>query len=294
MNDDCWPRIEQAIAEASGHAPAPMRRTPIGGGDINAAYRLEGPTARWFVKLNRADRLWMFEAEAAGLAAMASAAEGPRVPRPLTTGVAGNRSYAVMEWIDLRPRGDTTALGHALANMHAVTADQHGWDRDNTIGDTHQVNPWGCDWVAFYREHRLRFQLDLARRNGFGGRLQDRGEALAERLGAFFSDYTPLPSLLHGDLWSGNVAFDGSGAPVLYDPAVYFGDRESDLAMSELFGRLPAAAYSAYEAVWPLDAGYPVRRELYQLYHILNHANLFGGPYAREAEGMIDRLLVAV
>ncbi|RZU99626.1 fructosamine kinase family protein [Spiribacter vilamensis] len=293
MDNACRTDIEQGIANALGSTPVALQWTPIGGGDINAAYRLEGGAAAWFVKLNRVDRLAMFEAEAEGLQAMA-AADGPRVPSPLTWGVAGERSYLVMEWIELQSRGDAAALGAQLAGLHGTTAERHGWHRDNTIGATDQLNPPDHDWVRFYRDQRLRFQLALARRNGLGDRLQSRGEALADRMAGFFEGYTPVPSLLHGDLWGGNVAFDGRGQPVLYDPAVYFGDRESDIAMSELFGRLPTAAYDAYNAAYPLDAGYPVRRDLYQLYHVLNHANLFGGPYAREAESLIDRLLAQV
>ena len=293
MDNACRTEIEQEIADALGSAPVALRWTPVGGGDINAAYRLAGERASWFIKLNRAERLAMFEAEAEGLQAMA-AADGPRVPAPLTWGIAGGRSYLVMEWIELRSRGDAAALGTQLAGLHGRTAERHGWHRDNTIGTTDQPNPPDHDWVRFYRDQRLRFQLELAGRNGLDRRLQARGEALADRMAAFFSGYTPVPSLLHGDLWTGNVGFDSAGQPVLYDPAVYFGDRESDIAMSELFGRLPAAAYEAYNAAWPLDAGYPVRRDLYQLYHVLNHANLFGGPYAGEALAMMDRLLAQV
>jgi len=285
-----WQSIDSAIAEALGTAYSTTNRAPVGGGSINAAYRMEGGDHAWFVKLNSADRLAMFEAEAEGLQAMA-AADGPRVPQPLTWGVADDRSYLVMEWVTLHGRGDWATLGTGLARMHGVTSERHGWHRDNTIGSTDQVNTPDADWVRFYREQRLRFQLDLARRNGHGGRLQETGERLAEQLGAFFRDYTPVASLLHGDLWSGNVAFDGDRQPVLYDPAVYFGDRESDIAMSELFGRFPPEAYDAYNAVWPLDAGYTVRRDLYQLYHVLNHLNLFGGLYAREAQDLMEKLL---
>lgn len=110
----------------------------------------------------------------------------------------------------------------------------------------------------------------------------------------FFDGYSPLPSLLHGDLWSGNVAFARDGEPVIFDPAVYYGDREADLAMTELFGGFDTSFYAAYQSAYPLDAGYPVRRTLYNLYHILNHANLFGGGYVRQAEAMMDRLLAEV
>ena len=287
-----WSAIDEAIATATGQPFTSRHRAPVGGGSINAAYRLEGDDSAWFVKVNRADALAMFQAEAEGLEEMVGAG-AIRVPAPLTWGEAGGRSYLVMDWLTLHGRGDGAALGDQLARMHQHTAEHHGWRRDNTIGSTPQVNTPDADWVSFYRERRLRFQLQLAADKGHG-RLQAEGERLCEHLAAFFTDYTPVPSLLHGDLWSGNIAFDDSRNPVLYDPAVYYGDRESDLAMSELFGRMPRAAYDAYEAVWPLDSGYGVRRDLYQLYHVLNHLNLFGGMYAGQAEDMIRRLLAEV
>ena len=182
-------------------------------------------------------------------------------------------------------------LGRRLARLHRVTGSRFGWDRDNTIGATPQVNTPGSDWIAFWREHRLGFQLGLAARNGHGGRLQQRGGQLMEKLPEFFRDCTPAPSLLHGDLWGGNAGFDASGDPVIYDPAVYYGDRETDIAMTELFGGFSADFYSGYNAEFPLDAGYAHRKDLYNLYHVLNHLNLFGGGYGAQAERMIDRLL---
>src|SRR5208283_1970991 len=141
------------------------------------------------------------------------------------------------------------------------------------------------------REQRLGFQLDLAARKGYGGKLQELGHQLMERLPEFFEGYHPQPSLLHGDLWGGNHACTSDGAPVIFDPAPYYGDREADLAMTELFGGFDQEFYTAYRAAWPPDAGYTTRRILYNLYHILNHANLFGGGYARQAEGMMQSLL---
>jgi protein-ribulosamine 3-kinase len=174
--------------------------------------------------------------------------------------------------------------------MHA---ENYGFAHDNFIGSTPQPNGWANNWVEFLREKRFGFQLQLAKQNGHGGRLQDLGAALLEKLPAFFDGYTPQPSLLHGDLWGGNHAFLADGTPAIFDPAVYYGDREADIAMTELFGGYAGEFYAAYRAAWPLDDGYAVRRELYNLYHILNHANLFGSGYARQAEGMMQRLLAA-
>ena len=146
-------------------------------------------------------------------------------------------------------------------------------------------------WVQFWRERRLGYQLQLARANGHGGRFQVLGEKLLAKLDSFFSEANQAASLLHGDLWSGNYSFDSEGQPVLFDPAVYYGDRETDIAMTELFGGFPAAFYAAYRESYPIDPGYDVRKNLYNLYHILNHLNLFGGGYRSQAEQMMGSLL---
>jgi fructosamine-3-kinase len=146
--------------------------------------------------------------------------------------------------------------------------------------------------VRFLAEKRIGFQLDLAARNGHGRTLAADGEALLARLGDFFTDYTPPPSLLHGDLWGGNFAAV-EGEPVIYDPAVYYGDRETDIAMTELFGGFGPEFRAAYAEAWPLDDGYALRRDLYQLYHVLNHLNLFGGGYLSQARALLGRLLAA-
>ena len=177
-------------------------------------------------------------------------------------------------------------MGRQLAEMHRVSQESHGWKRDNTIGATHQSNPLVKNWCNFYREHRLKFQIDLARKKGLALR---KAEDLLESLPSFFEEL-PEPSLLHGDLWSGNVSFTDLGEPIIFDPATHFGDRECDLAMTELFGGFPIDFYRAYNEVWPLDKRYKTRKDLYQLYHILNHFNLFGSGYAQQCENLISDL----
>lgn len=286
-----WDSICLAISTASGEAFTAGPPSGLGGGCINSAVRLCDGDRCYFVKFNRADLLPMFEAEAAGLAEMA-AAEAIRVPQPLVTGGGGGESWIVMEYLPMgRPRGDSQQrAGRELAAMHRATADAFGWRLDNTIGSTPQINAWNPDWIRFWRDQRLGFQLDLAARQGYGGRLQTLGERLLGRFDALI-DHAPVPSLLHGDLWGGNIGYDESGAPVIFDPAVYYGDREADLAMTELFGGFSGDFYAAYREAWPLDGGYPTRKTLYNLYHILNHLNLFGGGYGGQAIGMMERLL---
>ncbi len=290
-----WHAICAAITDATGAAFSAVDATPVGGGCINEAWSLQGGGQRYFVKLNGAGHVDMFEAEAAGLAALASAGI-IRLPTPVCSGRDATRAWLVLEFIALRTPSPAchTRLGEALADLHRSTAAQFGWARDNHIGATPQANTPGTDWADFFREQRLRRQLDLAAANGAPAGLIDAGQALLEVVQEFFRDYQPRPSLLHGDLWGGNWGADEEGAPVLFDPAVYYGDRETDLAMTELFGGFEAGFYRAYDSSWPLDPGYRTRRTLYNLYHVLNHYNLFGGGYARQAQEMARALLAEV
>jgi fructosamine-3-kinase len=286
-----WECVASAITEATQLPFQFSSQVPVGGGDINQCHRLEGADGRrYFLKLNEARHHAMLVAEAAGLAAIAATGT-LRVPQPIAHGVADRQSYLVLEHLELIGRGDAMLLGAQLAQLHRCTSNRFGFAQDNFIGTTPQPNAQTDSWIDFWREQRLGFQLQLAQRNGYGGKLQRLGERLLDTLPAFFSDYTPQPSLLHGDLWGGNHGYLGDRTPVIFDPAAYYGDRECDLAMTELFGGYPADFYAAYRAAWPLDEGYKKRRELYNLYHILNHANLFGGGYVRQAEQMAQRLL---
>ena len=289
-----WSSLSQQALSTAGIQLDTHSAHSVGGGCINEAYVLNGQhkdtTHQYFLKTNAASRLSMFEAEAEGLRDLA-ASNSLRVPTVLCSGIAGRDAYLLMEHIPLRGSGDVAQLGTGLAQMHRTQRDRFGWQRNNTIGATPQLNDWCADWVTFWSKQRLGTQLELAAHNGAGRTLLRQGEELQAALPAFFTDYQPTPSLLHGDLWSGNYAFDDQGQPVIFDPAVYFGDRETDLAMTELFGGFPASFYSAYNETWPLDSGYATRKTLYNLYHILNHFNLFGGGYLSQAEGMIGRLL---
>jgi fructosamine-3-kinase len=257
---------------------------------LNATSSLDVGGRRFFVKATAAGRGSMFEAEADGLAAIAATAT-IRVPAAIAAGVAGDTSFLVLEWLDLAAGGRDAALGGALAAMHRSSGDRFGWPRDNAIGTTPQANAWSASWPEFFRDRRLAPQLALAAKHGHGGALQRDGERLLDALPALLAGHVPLPSLVHGDLWSGNAARLASGDPVVFDPAVYYGDRETDIAMTELFGGFGTEFYAAYDDAWPRGPGYPLRRTLYNLYHVLNHLNLFGGGYAAQAQAMIGRLL---
>ncbi len=273
--------------------PEPERA--VAGGSIHRCYLWRSVTAPLFVKIADLPAAAALEAEAAGLEDLA-AANAVRVPGVLARGIVGDKAFLALERIDSRPAGAAAEhlLGERLAAQHGVRAARFGWRMDNTIGATAQTNGWLEDWCEFFRERRLRPQLALAAAGPDAALLERAGERLLESVAALLGAHRPEPSLLHGDLWAGNWLADSAGEPVIFDPAVYFGDRETDLAMTRLFGGFGRAFYLAYETCAPLPPGHAVRAELYNLYHVLNHANLFGGGYARQARVTIDRLLAEV
>lgn len=290
-----WDAIEAEVRRVAGNSFSIQAYTPVGGGSINDTYRVDGAGARYFVKLNRADLAPMFAAEAAALREL-DMAHALRIPAPLCSGIAAGRAYLVMEYIELQPLDGEAmaALGEGLAELHGITRVRHGWDRDNHIGSTPQRNTGTADWVEFWRENRLGYQLERAAAEDapLARELSKTGDMLLTRLDQLLAGHTPEASLLHGDLWGGNAAMDDQGRPVLFDPALYYGDRETDLAMSELFGGFSPLFFEAYSGAWPLQEGYREhRRDLYQLYHLLNHYNLFGGHYGEESLRCIHRLL---
>jgi fructosamine-3-kinase len=290
-----WDYITKRIVAATGLGFTARTIQPLSGGDINVAFRLQDGQNNYFVKLNRPEQEAMFAAEFAGLQALAQT-KTLRVPNPIVYGQSDTHSFLVLEFLE-RGRSNASSdrlLGQQLAYLHQQIQPYFGWHCDNTIGSTLQLNQQSNDWLHFWREQRLGFQLQLAAKNGYSGRLQTAGEQLCCELPALFANYTPSPSLLHGDLWAGNVATDKQGCPVIFDPACYYGDREADLAMTELFGGFSQNFYAAYQDTWALHEDYRSRKLLYNLYHILNHLNLFGGSYLRQAENMIAMLLAEI
>ena len=288
-----WQSILSHIEQVTGQPFVIREERATGGGSINSASVLSDGERRYFVKTNRSGRQAMFEAEARGLLALAGS-HTIRVPQAICYGDDGQRSYIVLEYLDLTASADQRLLGEQLAAMHHITAGAFGWEIDNTIGSTHQPNEWTADWLDFWRDKRLGFQLKLADEQGYGGELQTLGNRLLEKMPVLFEGRTVLASMLHGDLWGGNVAGLRDGTPVIFDPAFYYGDREADIAMTYVFGGFTRTFYDAYNSVYPLDSGFALRKTFYNIYHIVNHLNMFGGGYHGQAIHMMEQVLAEI
>ena len=256
--------------------------SPIGGGCINEAYRYSTESENFFVKINKDTAVHMFEGEARGLEALYEAS-CVRVPKVFFCGeLPSGGSFLVIEHISLKPAGEFAQrdLGENLAKLHLTPQESRfGFHVDNTIGTTPQINTWTEDWVAFFSRFRLQYQLDLAFQQFGDEGLRKYGNKLLDRLPVYFEGLNIFPSLLHGDLWSGNMAADEKGRAVIYDPAVYFGHHEAELGIMGMFGGFTDDFYNAYHERIPEAEGYKERHELYKLYHYLNHLNLFGNSY---------------
>ncbi len=270
------------------------RTRSIGGGSINRARRIELADGRSiFCKENSVRHKGLFTEEARGLMALRSA-DGPRVPDVYGYFEDDSSQYLFLEWIEPGRRGAdfSRRFGRALATMHAENRSARcGFAHDNHIGATAQKNGWHDDWHTFFAECRIMFQIKLAHQHArLDTSMVRAGESVARRLPTMLP---PLDdggaSILHGDLWGGNYLVDASGNPVLIDPAVYFGHREADIAMTELFGGFDGSFYAAYDERWPREPGYRDRRDLYNLYHLLNHLNLFGSSYYSQCAAILRR-----
>ncbi|MEA5576530.1 fructosamine kinase family protein [Anabaena sp. UHCC 0451] len=285
-----WQEIDTHISKVTNQKFQSYQHLSVSGGCINQGYAVSDGKLTYFVKLNQASQTEMFAAEMLGLQQMYKT-NTIRVPQPLCWGTTGNSSYIVLEWLEMTDGNSKSwqKMGCNLAAMHKTISNQDfGWKMNNTIGSTPQINTWKSDWIEFYTQHRLGYQFQLAKQRGGHFPLQDKLIASIPKL---LADHQIQPALVHGDLWGGNAGFTIDGEPVIFDPATYFGDREVDIAMTELFGGFPPSFYQGYQEIFPLDEGYEKRKTLYNLYHILNHFNLFGGGYASQANQMIERIL---
>ncbi|HET7463607.1 MAG TPA: fructosamine kinase family protein [Longimicrobium sp.] len=269
---------------------------PVGGGCISNGCRVQTADGPVFLKHNHAAPAGMFAAEAEGLRALrAAAGEHLRVPSVLALGDAGDDGggWIALEWLEPAPPGRDHGerLGRGLAAVHRTGAGGWGWERDNWIGSLPQPNHPAASWPGFWRDRRLAPQLDFARRARRLPGTDAEWERLFDRLPDLLAAGDDNgPSLLHGDLWSGN-ALSTSAGPAIIDPAVYRGHREVDLAMAALFGGFDRAFFAAYEEAWPLSPGAERRRSVYQLYYLLVHVNLFGGGYVAQTAETLRRVL---
>lgn len=285
-----WTQIARHITQTTEKPFGIEKSHPVSGGCINQGYAISGNGLIYFVKINQANQEAMFAAEALGLKQI-HATKSIRVPEPICWGIADKSSYLVLEWLEFGGGNSQSweKMGRNLARLHQVSlSDRFGWHCNNTIGSTPQINTISNNWADFFAHQRIGYQLRLAKERG--GNFPDEDQVIPA-ISEILSHHQPHPSLVHGDLWSGNAAITVDGEPVILDPATYWGDREVDLAMTELFGGFPAAFYRGYNDVFPLDAGYQQRKTLYNLYHILNHFNLFGGGYASQANRMLQEIL---
>lgn len=283
--------VAEAVAARLGVS---IRKTAfVGGGCIANATRVDTEAGSYFLKYGRGAVAQTFAAEAAGLRAL-HAAESPLVI-PAVLAVEDETDacpgFMVMEWIEAGSEGEAfwEGFGRGLAVLHRHAATQYGFERDNYIGRLPQHNAWAMAWPAFFRNNRLAPQVAMAREaRRWPPRWNHAFDTLCKRLGDLLPAAPPA-SILHGDLWNGNflVAIDGQAA--LIDPATYHGHREADLAMTELFGGFSHRFYHAYREAWPLEPGYETRRAIYNLYHLINHLNHFGGSYAGAVEAILKR-----
>lgn len=256
----------------------------VSGGDINQAYQIKTATKRYFLKVQPQHGAAFFAHEQEGLQLLAPVV---RVPKVIASGVIAGDAYLLLEWLALGT-GDDAALGKAVARVHQQHAQQFGLAHDFMAGKLPKINTWQKNWADFYINQRLNVLADLARKNHLWNDFrQAHLDQLAQLIRRYFSEHQIKPSLLHGDLWGGNVDFLTDGTPVLIDPDVFYGDREMDLAMTSLFGGFSNAFYQAYAQAYPLRPNYQQRIAWYQTYYLLAHLNLFGEMYG----SALDRTL---
>jgi len=289
MNEE----ISRLLEPVFGREVKVQSSSTTGGGCINQTSVLQLTHGeRVFLKYNSHPPADFFAVEAKGLRLLAQAAKGPRIPKPLALQDGAKPTFLILEYIEESSPGQdfSVRFARSLAELHQTSHDSFGLDHDNYIGSTVQKNTQETNGIDFFRDQRLRPQQELARK-AIPPSTDKNLSKLCDRLENYLDISGEKPALLHGDLWSGNYFPDTDQIPCIFDPAVYFGLREADLAMTELFGRLPQKFYDAYHEAFPLNPGYKERKDLYNLYHLLNHLNLFGGSYLASVEQVVRRYI---
>ena len=294
-NDTFWQEINAGISAAKKYNFEPVRCFSLSSGITGETFRLQTKSESIFLKLIDINKSSILYSEAEGLMAISNT-NTLKTPRIFAKGESADFAWLALEFISLRSPNTSCAIemGESLAAMHQNQNDFHGWHSDNWIGANKQRNSFSNDWPNFFKEFRLLPQLNQALDNDLDTSVFDSGQLLLEEISKLFTNYYPAPSLLHGDLWTGNWASDLEGNPIVFDPACYYGDRETDIAMTELFAGFRQDFYDAYNSANPIDKGYVERKSLYNLYHILNHFNIFGVSYEQQASDLIQKSLSAI
>ncbi|MCH6259413.1 fructosamine kinase family protein [Puniceicoccaceae bacterium K14] len=259
---DTWELIEHSLSNTINSPVSIFSKRSMPGGCINEAYSIKIDNGQqFFVKTNSSQFFPQFETEALALNEIVNT-KTLHAPRPICHGANNAISFLILEYIQAgQPReASWSDLGKGLAAMHASISTSFGWHCDNVIGATPQPNPQTKEWIDFFRIHRLGHQFRLCSEKGLTIKNSD---TLLSNLPSFFIGHSPQPSLLHGDLWSGNTGFDNTGSPFIFDPCCYYGDREADLAFTEFFGGFHREFYISYQDAWPLNEGYIIRKHLY-------------------------------
>ena len=285
--------MDAALTSALGRPVRVARSQPLGGGDISEVARVHTDAGTFIVKSHPSPPSGLFNAEAAGLTALRASGTSLRIPEVIVVD-DGPPAFLIIEDLGSgRPAvGFDEAVGRGLAQLHRHTAQRFGFERDTFCGTTRQPNAWTGSWVDFYRQSRLGFQLDLAAHAHLLSPAEaSRISRLIGTLDTILDEPADGPSLIHGDLWSGNLHTASSGAPSLVDPSVSFAHREAELGMMRLFGGFSERVYAAYDEAFPLEPEWRERNAVYQLYHLLNHLNLFGGTYRGQVMAVVDRFV---
>jgi fructosamine-3-kinase len=291
MNSARSAAIAAVIGQALGSSVRVERVMGLSGGSISDVTRVDTTAGVFVVKSHPNAPDGLFQAEADGLAALRASGTSLAIPRVIAA-TTGQPSFLVIEYLGAGRSGGgfDERLGVGLAELHRATTSRFGFHADNFCGATPQPNPWTGRWIDFYRESRLGHQLRLAVDAGHVSPADSsRIERLMQRLDDWIDEPASGPSLIHGDLWSGNLHVTDDGQPALIDPAVSYSHREAELGMMRLFGGFSARVFAAYEAAWPLPPGWRDRNGLYELYHLMNHLNLFGAGYHSQLMAMVGR-----